>query len=259
MKNFITLYIILFCAFNAIAQNAPDLKFDKSFTQCEKKWVVFERDATHGYPYGLIYVDLNAGFTFDLKGFFTLSADGKFIPDNSVSQKGPVKYRLAPGTKPVALLPADRLKELNLELEPSWLKSYYPEVKDSTDVYYNYRMGWVYNAAGESATAIKYLAKAYSKDSADDKVKFELGFAYNALGRFDEAIKLLEAAVQNNSNNVQLYKELGYAYGGAKKYEKSIETYVKGLALFPSDVRSDVRGEMAVNIAMAYKRFKQNG
>jgi tetratricopeptide (TPR) repeat protein len=253
MKNLVISFIFLLYAFKAVSQNAPDLKFDQNFTSCEKKWVAFQPDATLRYPYGFIYVDMSAGFTFDLKGFISVQADGKFVADNTISKNGSTKYRLAPGTKPVAVLPSDRLKELNLKPEPEWLSIYYSGVKDTTGVYYNYRMGWIYNAAGESGIALKYLEKAYRGDPADDKVKFEMVFAYNALGRFDDAIKLLEVDIKNKPKDFNLYKELGYAYGGAKKFDKAIEIFKKGLSLFPDNVRSDQRGEMALNTAMAYK------
>jgi len=253
MKNLIILSICVLFAFNAVSQNAPDLKFDQNFTSCEKKWVVFERDAARGYPYGFVYIDMSAGFTFDLKGFISVQADGKFVADNTISQNGSTKYRLAPGTRPVAVLPSDRLKELNLKPEPEWLSIYYAGVKDTTDLYYNYRMGWIYNAAGDPTIALKHLEKAYRVNSADDKVRFEMVFAYNALGRFDDAIKLLEVDIQNKPKDFNLYKELGYAYGGAKKFDKAIEIFKKGLSLFPDNVKSDQRGEMALNMAMAYK------
>ena len=251
MKNLILSIIILFCGFKAMSQNVPDLKFDKNFTSCEKKWVVFERDATLGYPFGFIYIDSTAGFTFDLKGFFSVLPDGKFVADSTVSKNGLIKHRLGPGIKNIALLPANRIKELNLPSEPNWLKIYYPAVKDS--LYYNYRMGWVYNAAGAPAIALKHLEKAYQVNPADDKVRFEMEFAYNALGRFEDAIKMLEADIQNKPKDFNIYKELGYAYAGAKKFEKAIEVFKKGLLLFPDNVRLDQRGEMALNMAMAYK------
>src|SRR4051812_5166147 len=98
MKNLILSLITLMCAFTAMSQNAPDLKFDQNFTSCEKKWVVFEPDANYRYPYGFIYIDMSAGFTFDLKGFISVQPDGKFLVDNKPSQNGAVKYRLAAGT-----------------------------------------------------------------------------------------------------------------------------------------------------------------
>ncbi len=255
MKYLILFVISILFAFNAVSQNAPDLKFDQNFTSCEKKWIVFERDPARGYPYGFLYVDMQAGFTFDLKGFFTVTPDGKFVADNTVSKNGSVKHRLAPGTKRVAILAADRTEELSLEAEPFWLKTYYPEVKDSADLYYNYRRGWVYNAAGDGATALKYLEKAYRANPADTKVRFEMEFAYNALGRFDDAIKMLEADIQNKPNDFNIYKELGFAYSGAKNFDKAIATFRKGISLFPDNVRLDQRGEMAVNTAMVYKEM----
>ncbi|MFD0751756.1 tetratricopeptide repeat protein [Mucilaginibacter calamicampi] len=251
MKNLVLSFVMLLCAFKAVSQNPPDLKFDKNFTACEKKWVVFERDAARGYPYGFVYIDLTAGFTFDLKGFFSVLPDGKFVADSTISKNGNIKYRLAQGTKNVAILPDARIKELNLPAEPYWIKVYYTGVKDS--VYYNYRMGWNYNAAGNPTIALKYLEKANRVNPADDKVRFEMVFAYNALGRFEDAIKMLEADIQNKPKDFNLYKELGYAYSGTKKFDKAIEVFKKGLLLFPDNVKSDQRGEMAVNTAIAYK------
>ncbi len=252
MKRLILLITSAFFAFDATSQvTAPDFKFDQTFVACEKKWVVMPPDTALRYPYGFIYVDMQAGFTFDLKGFITVGADGKYIADNSLSKNGAFKYRITPGWPKAALLPAKHFDELNLKPEPDWLKIYYTPVKDS--LYYNYRMGWSCNAAGDPGMALSYLDKAYRVNPAHEGVKFELIFAYNALGRFKDAIKLLEDELKNKPADIQLYKELGYAYSGEKNHAKAIEVYGRGLSLFAANVKSDIRGEMALNTAMAYK------
>ena len=256
MKNFILQLIFSCLLLNAFAQGSTgidsSLKFDQRIAKCEKKWVVIgKKDTSKEYFYGFVYVDQQAGFTFDLKGKFTIDQNNRYVPDTSISKNKSVKYRIAANWSNVALLPPQHFKELNITGEPSWLKIYYAG-KDTSSAYYNYRMGFAYNVVGEFATALIYLKKACYTKPYPQGVDFEMAFAYNAMQQCDDAIKVSLSAIQNKPGDPLLYKELGYAYSCKKDYENAINTYKKGLEYFP-DSRSDSKGEMALNTAVAYR------
>ncbi len=251
MKNLLISTLLLFVSFEILAQADPELKYDQPFTKCEKKWVVLSRsEADRNYTFGYIYIDSQAGFTFDLQGMFMVDATGRYIKDTiSLKNSGSIKYRIAPNWRPVALLPSKHFNELKIKAEPDWVKTYY----NYTDTLaHNYRWGWIYNDINDSQTALTYLEKVYKVNPHYPGVEFEMTFAYNALGKFNDAIKLLEPAISNDPKNTFFYKELAYAYFHAQQYEKAILTYKTGLEFFPNE-RSETRGEFAFNMANAYK------
>jgi tetratricopeptide (TPR) repeat protein len=232
------------------------LKFDKRFTNCELKWVVMpKKDTSARYYYGFIYIDLAAGFTLDIKGFFTIDANGHYIGDTSMTRTRVLKYRLQPNTINVALLPPRHFKELNIPVRPKWVDIYYKGNND-TSTFYNYRMGFNYNAAGDSQTALKYLDKAYKTHPHYKGLEFEVAYAYNALNRPDDAIRVLESAVKYDPKNMMFYRELGYAYMNKKDYDKAIELYKQGIGLYPDmQGANENKAEMAFNLASVYHKM----
>jgi len=232
------------------------LKFDNRFTNCELKWVVLPlRDTSKRYYYGFIYIDLVAGFTMDVKGFFTVDADGHYIADTSLTKNGLFKSRLGANTVNVALLPPKHFKELNIQARPKWVDLYYRGRSD-TSTFYNYRMGFNYNAAGDSQTALKYLDKAYKANPHYKGLEFEVAYAYNALNRPDDAIALLESAVKYDPKNIMFYRELGYAYMNKKDYDKAIALYKQGINLYPdAQSANEPKAEMAFNLASVYHKM----
>jgi tetratricopeptide (TPR) repeat protein len=235
------------------------LKFNKRFTNCELKWVVLPtRDTSGRYFYGLIYIDLAAGFTMDVKGFFTIDANGHYIADTSLTKHGIFKSRLGPNTVNVALLPQRHFKELNIQVRPKWVDIYYRGNND-TSTFYNYRMGFNYNAAGDSQTALKYLDKAYKANPHYKGLEFEVAYAYNALSRPGDAITVLESAVKYDPKNVMFYRELGYAYMNKKDYDKAITLYKQGINLYPDmQGANENKAEMAFNLASVYHKMSKD-
>jgi tetratricopeptide (TPR) repeat protein len=251
----LTCFFICFLS-SAFAQNNTGtdtaLKFNERVTRCERKWVVIsKKDTDKYYAYGFVYVDLLAGFTFDLKGRFSVDKDNRYIADTSVSKNGPVKYRIAPNWRYVALLPLQHFKELNISPQPAWLKIYY-NPNDTGSAHYNYRLGFAYNAAGDCEGALPFLNKAWNANPQPDGVAFEMAYAFNGLNQFERAIKILIPAVQAKPGDPLLYKELAYAYAHKNDYDDAIATYKKGLELFP-DRPSDEKGEMCLNLANVYR------
>lgn len=227
------------------------LKFDHRYTTCEKRWVVLgRRNGEKTYTFGYIYIDEQAGFTFDLQGAFTVDDQGRYVRDTAIFKNtGSIKYRIAPNWLPVALLPERHFAELGIATEPEWLKNYYTYTDTAA---HNYRWGWIYNDLGESAIALTYLEQSYKINPHARGIEFEMAFAHNVLEQYDAAEKVLEPAIKNDPNNPMFYKELGYAYQKQKKYEEAIRVFKQGLEHYP-DKLNEQRGEMAFNMANCYK------
>ncbi|WP_295767814.1 tetratricopeptide repeat protein [uncultured Mucilaginibacter sp.] len=231
------------------------LQFDKRYTRCEKQWVAFKNKKDKEYSYGYIYIDAQAGFTYDAKGTFTIGADDKYIADTTISKNSSIKYRIAPNWGNVALIPTSRYKELNLPAEPSWLKFYY----NYTDtVAHNVRWGWTYNAVNDCEIALLYLQKAYAVKPHAEGLEFEMAYAYNALGQLDNAISILNAGLAFNPKDVMLIRELGYSYLQKADYPNCIRIYKQGIEQC-TDKQIDTKSEMALNLSAAYKRSGDEG
>src|SRR5258707_731198 len=112
--------ILCFCATTLQAQTV--LKFDKLFVESEDQWVAFQKGKDSTYSYGFIYIDAQAGLTFNYEGKFTISNDGVFIPQKLDSTS--LKARLQPNNVRVAFIPANKFGELQITAIPDWLKYY---------------------------------------------------------------------------------------------------------------------------------------
>lgn len=253
MRLYLTLTLIICAATQfANAQSVPaDLVFNQRPVKCEKKWVVFPaKQGDPHYGYGFIYFDEKAGFTFDFKGVFTVDNAGRYVVDTSATQNGIFKYRLSPDMPDVAIVPARRFAEMHLKPVPGWLSNYIYGYTDTTA--HNYRMGYYYNVAGESAAALPYLEPIYKMKADYQNVAYELAFAYNALQQGANAIKVLEVAITNKPQDVTLYKELGFAFALIKDLKGAVDSYQKGIDKC-NDKQTELKSELAFNIGMTYK------
>lgn len=187
------------------AQN--QIQFDKKFVQSEDKWVAFPADTSGSYNFGFIYIDPQAGLTFDYEGSFKIDSSGKFIP--SIREKtSSMKYRLKPNNTLVAFIPESKYSELQIPKVPDWLK-FYKTKEGSIEQLYNW--GFMYNGWNECEKALGYLEQA-NKINPDYKgLQVELAFSYNCLGRYKDAIAVLEKAQKQNPLDAYINKELVYA------------------------------------------------
>lgn len=229
------------------AQSA--LEYNKRFVECEDKWVAFEPKEDGSQIFGFIYIDATAGLTLHAEGSFTIGADGKYIRKNML-ENGMLKVRLEPNDVKVAILPADRLKELDVSETPGWLHNY----KDTKDTIGRMvRWGYYYNHWGESAKALTYLEKAYALDPAHEGVEFELAYAYNALEQFEKALPVLAKALERpGADNCLLYKELSYANMSLKRMNEAAASSMKGIGACKDE---QLKAEMAYNMAYAFYKI----
>ncbi|WP_299887158.1 tetratricopeptide repeat protein [uncultured Lacinutrix sp.] len=246
----IILALILISNIGFSQNNLTELKFDTKYFNAVDKWVVFpKKDTDSTYTYGFIYLDNQAGFTFNYKTQFQIDEQNlKNITKDSIL--GFMKYRLEPNTSLVSVLTENQISTLNLPKEPEWLSIY---KAGSDEVDYLKNEGYHFNHVGASDLALKPLLKAYAIEPHFDGLEFELSFAYNHLGQYENAIPILEKAIENNPKNFYFYRELGYSYANLNKIQEAEKTYHKGIKMSDNDFE---KSEMAVNMAQAYFKLK---
>jgi tetratricopeptide (TPR) repeat protein len=254
--KFIILLLVLTATTCFGQSNESKLSFDTKYYEAVDRWIAFPKQETDtAYTFGFIYLDEQAGFTFDYSSKFIKGEEGLIaLPRESQNS---LKSRLAANTAPVALLSGKQVADLGLPTQPDWLSNY---KRDSGKVSYLKNIGFHYNHVGASNLALEPLNRAYKIDPHYDGLEFELAYAYNALKSFDKAIEVLEKAIANNPDNFYFYRELGYAYRYTHQLDKAERTYRKGIIISNNAFE---KSEMAVNMAQAYfqirdrKRFNE--
>lgn len=242
-KNlFLFLFFSTFCF-------GQDLKFETPFYDAVDHWVAFNKTETDSaYILGFLYIDEQAGFTFDYHTRFKQTDKGLEKLPTSLNRS--LKARLHQNTADVYVLTQKQLAELELPAEPDWLKFYKPN-EDKNEYLVN--IGFHFNHVGASKNAIAPLLKAYAKDPHFRQLEFELSYAYNATGAYKEAIEILDKALQNDPKNFWYFKELGFAHKKLGDIETAEKIYTKGIALSNND---EQKAEMAYNMAQSYFETK---
>jgi tetratricopeptide (TPR) repeat protein len=253
MRLLIILSILVCVVVTALAQNVantdPSLKFDRRYTHCERKWVVFpKKDTAQSYMYGFVYLDAHAGFTFIAKGYLKINSAGRYLSDTSMFANSYPRTRLVRNTGNLALLPPGHFGEMGLDPLPIGLATYYTYA-DTLE--HDYHWGFVYNDLGQCDTALIYLNRAYLIQPHYKNLEFELLYAYTALKDYDSVIKISVGALSNDPMNVIFYRELGYAYMQQKNYFKAISTFKAGINLCTDGSQNNTKAEMAINLAAA--------
>ncbi len=246
----IILILILISNIGFSQSNLTELKFDTKYFNAVDKWVAFpKKDVDSTYAFGFIYLDNQAGFTFNYEAKFTIK-EQKLIKIGTDSTVSFMKYRLEPNTSLVSVLTNHQISELNLPKQPKWISIY---KKGSEQVDYLKNEGYHFNHVGASDLALQPLLKAYEIEPHFDGLEFELSFAYNHLGQYNKAIQILEKAIQNNPENFYFYRELGFSYVNLNQIDKAEKIYRKGIEISDNDFE---KSEMAVNMAQAYFKLK---
>jgi len=222
MNKFFTLSFFILSLIVS-AQNS--LQFDKKFVQSEDRWVAFSADSIGNHPYGFIYIDSQAGLTFDYEGTFKIDEKGKFISTKKELQ-GAMKYRLEPNNNLVAFIPESKFTELQIQKVPDWLKGY---KTDEGSIDRLYKWGYMYNGWNECEKALEFLEKANKINSDYKGLQVELAFSYNCLKRYNDAITVLNKAVKQNPLDSYTNKELIYALVKNGNLEEAKNVYRKVL------------------------------
>jgi len=225
------------------------LEFTEKFYDAVDKWVAFDsRAGDSTYIVGFIYVDMQAGFTFNYESKFTITNEGfKIIPED---RKSLAKYRLGENTANIAILSDEAIKQLGLPQEPDWLK-YYKEVEN--DNAYFVSLGLHLNAVGASHKALEPLLKVYEQDPHFKGLEFELAYAYNATQQFDKAVDVLNSAIKNDPKNFWFYRELGFSHIHQNQPDDAEKAYLQGMELTTDKSQ---KSEMAFNMTSYYFTHK---
>jgi tetratricopeptide (TPR) repeat protein len=254
LSSFILLISLMLVRVEAQQNANPPLQFNRPFYELENQWVAFPPNpATGKSPFGYVYVDAMAGFTFHVEGYFAMDANGKLSVD-----KQPVNniliIRLQPNTKPVYAIPDNMLELLGVQKVPFWLSSYR---SDMNTVAAKVNWGRNYNSAGAPRKALEYLESAYRTDPHADGLEFELTYAYNELREFDKSIAVLNDAIKNKPDNVMFYRELGYSYMGKSDLDGAMKVFLKGIEMC-GERNLESKAEMAWNLATVYRTQKND-
>ena len=216
MNYFIILFTLL--SFEIGAQT--NLNFDKRFVECEDHWVTFNMNKDSSYTYGFIYIDEEAGLTFNREGNF------KFDKNNALSIekfKGTnIKIRLQPNNVKVAVIPESMFAPLQIEKQPEWLSAY---KKDTNSIERLFKWGFMYNGWNECSTALNYLLRAKEINPSYEGLGVELAFSYNCLKDYKKAEEILAEELAIHPTNAYVNKEYIYTVSKTDQIEKAVNQY----------------------------------
>ncbi|MDB5200973.1 MAG: hypothetical protein JWQ27_382 [Ferruginibacter sp.] len=229
IKYFFLLLTFLVLAVSKSTAQA-DLQFDKRFVESEDRWIAFQMNKDSSYPFGFIYIDAQAGLTFNYEGVFNITESGAFVPKKMDSAN--VKIRLQPNNVRVAFIPNDKFNELNIRAVPEWLRFY---KADTASVERLYRWGFMYNGWNECAKALTFLERAEKLNPGYKGLAVELSFSYNCLQQYDKARSILEEAIKTNPNDAYVNKEYIYTLVNAKNIDQAIMQFEKSLKTLKDD------------------------
>jgi tetratricopeptide (TPR) repeat protein len=250
MKKYLIITIYFISIFSFAQSN---LVFNKKFVQSEDKWVAFPADSTGSYNLGFIYIDSQAGLTFDYEGSFKIDEKGKFNFKKREIE-GSMKYRLEPNDVLVAFIPENKFAELGIKKVPDWLRFY---KSDENTIERQYRWGYRYNGWGECEKALEFLNQAYKQNPKFKGLKVELAYSYNCLEKYSKSIEILTQALKEEAATAYIIKELIYAQaksGNLQEAESTFSSYLNKIA------DTTYKSENAFNILQGYflKKDKAN-
>ena len=197
-----------------------NLNFEKRFVECEDHWVTFNMNKDSSYTYGFIYIDEEAGLTFNREGNF------KFDKNNALSIekfKGTnIKIRLQPNNVKVAIIPESMFAPLQIEKQPEWLSAY---KKDTNSIERLFKWGFMYNGWNECSTALNYLLRAKEINPNYEGLGVELAFSYNCLKDYKKAEDILAEELAIHPTNAYVNKEYIYTVSKTDQIEKAVNQY----------------------------------
>lgn len=238
-------YFLISILFISTILNAQtNLSFNKRYVESEDRWVAFQKNKDSSYAFGFIYIDEQAGLTFNHEGTFTIKQTGEFVPKKFDSTS--VKIRLEPNNVLVAFIPESKFQELKISAVPEWLKYY---KTDTNSVARLYHWGFMYNGWDECAKALTFLEKAERIDPTYKGLAVELAYSYNCLNQHDKAISVLQTAIQKDPIDAYMNKELIYAQIKSGLLDEAAQSCKKAIALCKDQ---SYNGENCYNLLHTY-------
>jgi len=144
-----------------VSAQENQLRFDKEYYECENKYVLLpkmEKDTT--YMLGVVYLDVMAGFSFNVEGRVDVDKSSKFTLINTLPQSR-IIHRIDGDFPKMAIVPDAKVAQMGLPKEPDWLNIYR---EGENEVEGQVKRGYHFNHIGGSLQAIPILIKAYAKD-----------------------------------------------------------------------------------------------
>ncbi|MGM9476531.1 hypothetical protein ACS5PU_08870 [Pedobacter sp. GSP4] len=227
--------LLLLCTFDAKAQHG--LTFDKRLLDCENKWIAIALDSGSKYAFGYVYLDNSAGLTFNLKGAFTIEND-TYKAKNVIE----VKHRITPTDVKVAIIPAEKLKQLNVEAQPLAYTSYIGS-NNKNDRYF--KLGQTYN----NWKAYKMAWKSLNAISCDPYIYPNFGLEELVSENRENAKQVNTAFRVYNTNYNEVYKRDIFWMAQANKMKIAEETYLEAIRYCTDEF---AKADMAYNIAYQY-------
>jgi tetratricopeptide (TPR) repeat protein len=225
--------LLALLSFQVQAQPEPQvsLEFDKRFVECEDQWVVFSMSEDSTFTYGFIYIDSEAGLTFNREGLFKITANGA-IEIEKLSGTS-IKTRLEPNDVQVAIVSESLFEELEIQKTPDWLKHY---KTDENTAARQYKWGFMYNGWGECKRALPFLMKAKELDPGFKNVAVEIAFSYNCLKDYDKAIAVLETELKLNPTDAYVIKEYIYSVCKTDAIDKAVNQFNSSAKTIDDDI-----------------------
>ncbi len=243
MKKLLLIFILLFFVTLSI-KSQTILQFNKRFVECEDRWVAFRMQKDSTYPFGFIYIDSEAGLTFNSEGSFKINSNGTFEFIKSLENFN-MKIRLQPNKNKVALIPESKYSDLKIKATPDWLSIY---KSDTTSIEHLYRWGFLYNSWNEAEKALTYLERAKKINPQFKGLAFEFAFAYNVLQEYNKAITVADSALIAEPGDCLLLKEKAFAESQSNQITNAIKTYNS----VKKHCSRELQQEVGFNIAVYY-------
>lgn len=200
------------------------LNFNKTNIECEDKWIAYQMNEDSSYLFGFIYIDEQAGLTFNYEGEFKIDYKGTFVPSRLINAN--LKSRLEPNNNAIAIIPDEKFKELLISKTPDWLKHY---KENEHTIERLYKWGFMYNAWNNCGKALEYLEKAKKINPDFKGLKVELAFSYNCLGKYEDAVDILNEALKIEPQNSYVNKELIFSQVKLKQVDVAEASFRKAL------------------------------
>lgn len=224
MKKILFTFFLLICI-----KSTAQLTFDKKILDCENKWVAFPEEYGGLYKYGYLYVDSQAGLTFEYNGNLKIDTAGKILAYPSENNSG-IKVRLNPSKILISLIPEKNFEQLKISKDPDYLS--FNKLKEGS-IEQLYSWGSIYNAWDQYQKGMELLEKASKINSEYEGLDAQLAYSYNRLKEYKKAIELLKKALVKNPTDAFINKEYIYALVNNQQLDVAIDSYRNSLEVCP--------------------------
>lgn len=198
-------------------------EFVTNVPDAEDSYVVFSNnEGETKYPFGFVYFDEYAGYSFRSLGNIIIEDNKLKIINNEANSYSMSIARIGNLNLKMAKLNKDVIRKLNLEPSPEWLKNYKSKSPENEKIL---NRASKMNGLQSPELALPKLLQLYKNNFKTTSLYFELAFSYNALKEFSKAERIASEAIQNNKSSDLVRKEYVFALANQNKL-KELDTYL---------------------------------